>query len=62
MANEEIKKPADKADDFLRKLFAGGFRDQEKGITGGHRNPRWKKSKNKITKKDSVAKVFGDQQ
>jgi hypothetical protein len=43
MANEKDKR----ADDFFRKLCTGGFRDQEKGITGGHRNPRPKKPKKK---------------
>jgi hypothetical protein len=50
MANEreEIQKSADshKAH-FLRKLNAGGFRDQEKGLEGGHRNPRPAKKKKK---------------
>jgi hypothetical protein len=45
MANEK-----DKQADFFRKLCAGGFRDQDKGIEGGHRNPRWKKPKKKPEK------------
>ena len=54
MANEEteIKKPADK-EDFFRKLCAGGFRDQDKGIEGGHRNPRPKKDKKKAQRKNN---------
>ena len=43
MTNEKDKQ----ADDFFRKLCAGGFRDQEKGIEGGHRNPRPKRDKKK---------------
>src|SRR6266436_6440633 len=43
MANEKDKQ----ADDFFRKLCAGGFRDQDKGIEGGHRNHRPKREKKK---------------
>jgi hypothetical protein len=43
MASEKDKR----AEDFFRKLCAGGFRDQDKGIEGGHRNPRPKKPKKK---------------
>jgi hypothetical protein len=30
---------------FLRKLNAGGFRDEPERLEGGHRNPRLRKKK-----------------
>jgi hypothetical protein len=49
MANEKDKQ----ADDFFRKLCAGGFRDRDKGIEGGHRNPRPKKNKKKAQRNNN---------
>jgi hypothetical protein len=54
MANEADKQ----ADDFFRKLCAGGFRDDKRSIEGSHRNPRWKKKKKVEAKAEK--KVYGD--
>jgi hypothetical protein len=50
---EKVLEKRKLAEDFQRKLFSGGFRDQDKGIEGGHRNPRPKRNKKKAQRNNN---------